>query len=96
MRAIFSAQGGAGSGIQESLILKDQRYLDAVSSTRLLQDYDYRLNTLRATASNQKRGAMQSLIGGFAKSGITAAGTSIGVQNYRASLLDSTATGSAV
>lgn len=89
MRAIFSAQGRSIGGLQESLILKDQTYQDAVASTRLLQDYDFRLNTLRATRDNQKRAAIQTLVGSMGKAGITGLSTAIGVQNYQSSLLAS-------
>jgi hypothetical protein len=58
----------------------------ATERARLLQDYDYRTNTLRATKSNQRLAANQALVGGLLGAGITGAGTAFGVQNYRASL----------
>lgn len=95
MRTIFAAQGGSLGGIQESLILKDETYVGAVAESRLLQDYDFRLNTLRATRDNQRVSAMQTLIGSFAKAGMTGTGTALGVQNYKASLLNTTSAGGA-
>lgn len=95
MRTIFAAQGGSTGGLQESLILKDQAYQSGVSEARLLQDYDFRLNTLRAVRDNQKRGAMQTLLAGIFKAGTTAVSTQLGISRYQSSL-NAPATGSAV